>query len=191
MLVTITLSQPAEIGAFNSHGDYQNAISTYSLPQDDRISEGYVLAFINYTYTNKEGKEIFFSEEKAKYGEGRIKNVYGQVVHVTNPDNLNDHTACNNRLRGTNGDPLPHHTIPWIALIRRGFCNFEDKVKHAFEHKAAGVIVYNDREPATLDKMKILDKERKLHLINYFFFAVDCYPVLNLWLVENSIQNQN
>lgn len=159
-LVAISVSQPAEIGVFNSHGDYQHAISTYSLPPEDRITEGYVLAFINYTYTNSEGKVMVFSEEKAKYGEGRIKNVMGQVVHITDEDNINDHTACGDKLRGTNGHALPHpHGDSWIALIRRGNCNFEDKVKHAYEHRAAGVIVYNDRDQTNLDKMKIVEKD--------------------------------
>lgn len=157
MLVANSVTQPAELNVFNSHGDYQHAIATYSVPPEDRISEGYVLAFINYTYENSDGKEMFFSEEKAKYGEGRIKNVYGKVVHVTNEDNLSDHTACKPNLRGTNGHALP--ALPWIALIRRGDCNFEDKVQHAYKHHAVGVIVYNDRDQANLDKMKILDKE--------------------------------
>ena len=50
---------------------------------------------------------------------------------------------------------------PWIALIKRGSCKFEDKVKHAYTHRAVGVIIYNDRDSQHLDKMQIVDKERE------------------------------
>lgn len=48
---------------------------------------------------------------------------------------------------------------PWIALIKRGVCKFEDKVKHAYNYNAIGVIIYNDRDSQVLDKMQIVDKE--------------------------------
>lgn len=154
--------QPADLGTFGSHNDLQNGISAYSLPPEERMpSEIYVLAYINYTYVNKDGKEIHFAEEKAKYGEGRIRNVYGKVIHITSEYDLNDHTACTDRIRGTNGHQLPVSGTPWIALIRRGNCNFEEKVKHVYMYRAIGVIIYNDRDAQSLDKMKILDKDRK------------------------------
>lgn len=50
---------------------------------------------------------------------------------------------------------------PWIALIKRGTCKFEDKVKHVYNYNAIGVIVYNDRDSQNLDKMQIVDKDRE------------------------------
>lgn len=155
-------SQPADLGTFGSHNDLPNGISSFSLPAEERIiSEPFVLAFINYTYTSSEGIVVQTNaEERGKYGEGRIFNVRGLLVHITSKNDVNDHTACDSPLRGTNGQPLP--TVgSWVALIKRGGCNFEDKVRHAHDHKALGVIVYNDRESIGLDKMKIVDTDRK------------------------------
>lgn len=157
-----SIAQPADLGTFGSHNDLQNGIASYSLPPENRIpNDIFVLAFINYTYINADGQEVNFSEEKAKYGEGRIKNVIGKVVHITNYEDLNDHTACSDRIRGTNGHDLPPIGVPWIALIKRGNCPFDDKVKHVYEYRAAGVVVYNDRNETTLNKMKINDQTRK------------------------------
>ncbi|KAJ6645653.1 Protein goliath, partial [Pseudolycoriella hygida] len=99
------------------------------------------------------------NEERGKYGEGRIFSVHGFLVHVTSRDDQFDHTGCDMRMVCSTGQPLPTDR-PWIALIKRGGCNFEDKVKHAYEHKAIGVIVYNDRDNNALDKMKIVDTDR-------------------------------
>lgn len=155
----------ADLGTFGStHNDLQNGVASYSLPADSRIpNDIFVLAFINYTYVNSEGKEVHFSEEKAKYGEGRVKNVMGKVVHITNYEDHSDHTACSDRIRGTNGRDLPPLGTPWIALVRRGNCPFDDKVKNVYAYRAAGVIVYNDRNETVLNKMKIIDQTRKLN----------------------------
>lgn len=155
--------QPADLGTFGSHNDLPNGISSFSLPAEERIiSEPYVLAFINYNYTTAEGVLVQTNaEERGKYGEGRIFSIQGLLVHVTSRDDKYDHTACDMRLVSSTGQPLPSADKPWIALIKRGGCNFEDKVKHAYEHKAIGVIVYNDRDANTLEKMKIVETDRK------------------------------
>lgn len=159
------VAQPADFGTFGSHNDLQNGVASYAVPPDTRIpNDIFVLAFINYTYVNIDGKEVHFSDEKGKYGEGRIKNVIGKVVHITNSEDRSDHTACSDRIRGTNGHDLPSPGTPWIALIRRGNCPFDDKVKHVYEYRAAGVIVYNDRNETILNKMKIMDQTRKCEL---------------------------
>lgn len=158
------VAQAADLSSFGSQNDLQNGVASYSLPPDNHIpNDIFVLAFINYTYLNSDGVEVHFSEEKAKYGEGRIKNVIGKVVHITNYEDLTDHTACSDRIRGTNGEDLPPLGTSWIALIRRGNCPFDDKVKHVYEYRAAGVIVYNDRNETILNKMKIIDQTRKYY----------------------------
>lgn len=156
-LVAATLVEAGELGTFSSHNEYHSGVSTFSLPAEERLvsDEKYVFAFINYTY-KVNGEDKSFAAEKGKYGEGRILNVQGVLVHVTSDNNRLDHTACSPHLRGTNGAAFP--PTPWIALVRRGECNFEDKVKHVYAFRAAGIIIYNDRE-GNLDKMKLVDKE--------------------------------
>ncbi|XP_021928938.1 protein goliath isoform X2 [Zootermopsis nevadensis] len=44
---------------------------------------------------------------------------------------------------------------PWIALIKRGQCEFAVKVMNALRNNASAVLVYNDKETHVLDKMRI------------------------------------
>lgn len=151
---------PADLGNFGSHNDL-NGISAFALPAEERmIAEQFVTAYINYSYVATDGQEVHFAEEKGKYGEGRIFNVRGQLVHVTSRYDELDHTACSPLIKGTRGRELPAPGT-WVALIKRGNCNFEDKVKNAWLNKALGVIVYNDRDSNMLDKMKITERERE------------------------------
>lgn len=153
--------QPADLGTFGSQNDLQGG-PAYSLPANSRLpNEVHVLAYINYTYVNEEGKVIVSSRENARYGEGLVKTVEGKVVHVTSEKDGGDHTACHENIAGTNGGELPPSGEPWIALIRRGRCLFEDKVKNAYNKHAIGVIVYDEHESIKLDKIKIEDKGRK------------------------------
>uniref|UniRef100_A0AAG5D1E2 RING-type domain-containing protein n=1 Tax=Anopheles atroparvus TaxID=41427 RepID=A0AAG5D1E2_ANOAO len=150
-----TKSQPTE---------FSNGVSSFALPAEDRMPiESFTLAHLNYSYMDAEGHLVELGgNESAKYGEGRVLNRTGILVHVSNSANRSDHTGCSKHWTGTRGEPLPERHISWIALIRRGSCNFEDKVKHACEHGAAGVIIYNDKNDTKLDKMKINEKDRNI-----------------------------
>jgi hypothetical protein len=44
---------------------------------------------------------------------------------------------------------------PWIALIKRGDCEFGVKVKNAIDSNASAVLVYNNEEATALDRMSI------------------------------------
>ncbi|KAL1129594.1 hypothetical protein AAG570_012539 [Ranatra chinensis] len=56
---------------------------------------------------------------------------------------------------------LPRDTLPpppgthWIALVPRGGCDFQVKVNNAALSEAAGIIVFDDRDSSTLEKMKL------------------------------------
>ncbi|XP_055527408.1 E3 ubiquitin-protein ligase goliath isoform X1 [Wyeomyia smithii] len=152
-----------DLTSFSQPTEFSNGVSSFALPAEDRMAfDSYTLAYLNYSYVdsnkipNQEGDLI------GKYGEGRILNRTGLLVHVTKSDNEDDHTGCTKDWNGTKGRPLPPLGVQWIALIKRGSCNFEEKVKHAYTHGAAGVIIYNDKDDPRLDKMKINDKERNI-----------------------------
>lgn len=85
----------------------------------------------------------------------------GELVHVTAPVKPNDHTGCQMPFESSRS----HKQLPppgtWIALIKRGGCNFEIKVENAFRSNAAGVLVYNDRDSASLDKMKLSSEPKR------------------------------
>lgn len=156
-----TSSQPADLGAFGSQNDAQTGV-IYSFPSEvgrsHQSAEFYAMAYINYNYTKLDGRQVFYSQETAKYGEGMISSVFGQLVHVSNSINKSDHMACTKNIVGTNGQ-LPKKD--WIALIKRGDCKFDDKVANVHRKGAFGAIVYDSKDMLSLDKMKIDDKNRE------------------------------
>uniref|UniRef100_A0A182W877 RING-type domain-containing protein n=1 Tax=Anopheles minimus TaxID=112268 RepID=A0A182W877_9DIPT len=163
-LVAANSSPSHDIASLSQPTEFSNGVSSFALPAEERMAiESFTLAYLNYSYTGSDGRLVEIGgNESAKYGEGRVLNRSGILVHICNSANRSDHTGCYKHWGGTLGDPIPVHGVPWIALLRRGGCNFEDKVKHAFEHSAAGVIIYNDRDDSKLEKMKINDKERNI-----------------------------
>lgn len=50
--------------------------------------------------------------------------------------------------------------VPWIALVRRGRCNFDDKLEAAVLNNASGLVVYNNKEDG-LQRMTLRNKYRK------------------------------
>lgn len=152
-------ASPSDIGPFTNQNDLRNAVSSFAIPTETQYVplDVWVFATINISYVSD---EPINRSEKAKYGEGKILNVEGKLVHITAIGDTTDHTACSKELLGTNGKDIPTGE-PWVALVKRGNCNFEDKVAHVYSYNASGVIVYNDRDSINLDKMKIIDKDRK------------------------------
>jgi PA domain len=96
------------------------------------------------------------SSEKAaelgKFSEGHIASSSGLLVHVQSVNSTSDH-ACTMPLKPIGGDALPSE--PWIALIRRGHCSYEQKVDNAFKSNASAVLIFNDRESPVLQKMRV------------------------------------
>ncbi|KAJ8728672.1 hypothetical protein PYW07_006368 [Mythimna separata] len=127
-------------------------------PTDDRfISDTYTVANINITYKEEHGEEYTETSESGKYGEGYIGSSRGLAVHIRakGAAGEKDHTGCTWPLLSTAApnDPLPSE--PWVAVIRRGSCNFEIKVQNAWRANATAVLIYNDRDTTLLEKMKL------------------------------------
>lgn len=196
-----TLAQPADLSGMGPPNDVQVG-AVYSFPSEAGRTpqpNDLLFAFINYTYTQKSGTVVSFAEEKAKFGEGNDNPVNGTLVHVTNIENLSDHTACSHNIRGTLGEALPKRD--WIALIQRGDCKFDEKVGNVYRHGAIGAIIYDSRDTASLDKMKIDDKSRKCHDSNLFAFKTcktwrqgcrfECVPAKNIVMSGKCIDGLN
>ncbi|XP_058975300.1 E3 ubiquitin-protein ligase goliath isoform X2 [Musca domestica] len=139
---------------------FRSVNTTQTMAAEERIAvDIYTYAFLNYSYVDSHVK---FSEEKARYGEGRILNVHGKLVHISDAEDIKDDTACSSNILGTNGQPTPAEGISWIALVRRGRCTFEEKVKNVYSKRASGIIIYNDKPVMNLEKMQIKDKSRNI-----------------------------
>ncbi|KAH8401052.1 hypothetical protein KR009_002699 [Drosophila setifemur] len=132
---------------------------------EDRIAvDVYNYAFLNWSYVDHGNTlcETDFAQEQARYGEGKVLNITGRLVHISATENVSDDYACTPYIRGTLGAPTPEKGVTWIALVRRGRCTFEEKVKHVYQQNAAGVIIYNDKQVMQLEKMQIKGKTRNI-----------------------------
>lgn len=126
----------------------------YQLSDDNR-ADTFTSAYINVSREDEHGWR-WDKTEVGRYGGGHVGAAFGTIVHVTSDIDSNDHTGCHLPFRSTRTDKLlPQSGEPWIALIVRGRCNFEAKVENAYKSNASGVIVYNDRDSVSLDKMKL------------------------------------
>ena len=79
--------------------------------------------------------------ENGKYGDSSpIESVRGIVVHVKDDKGKND--GCSK--------PVNVPSEHWIALIKRGMCKFEEKIKNAAVYSnASAVVIYNTSQKHT------------------------------------------
>ncbi|KAL0829899.1 hypothetical protein ABMA28_003377 [Loxostege sticticalis] len=127
-------------------------------PAEERATfDTFTVANINITYEDEHGVMYTEISESGKYGEGYIGSSRGVAVHVRakGPDGDRDHTGCTWPLLSAAAPNEPLPTEPWIAVIKRGSCNFEIKVQNAWKANATAVLVYNDRDTTLLEKMKL------------------------------------
>ena len=118
------------------------------------------LAFINLSWlVEKEMERMEDLQEQSKYGMGRVTDADGRLVHVTDSYDKHDHSGCNMSLSDSFGNPLEDIVTPWIALIKRGGCDFEKKIMNVYKRKASGVIIYNNISGLELNYMKLTKKE--------------------------------
>ncbi|KAF4523085.1 hypothetical protein B566_EDAN003097 [Ephemera danica] len=110
----------------------------------------YTMAILNTSYPGS----VERPDELGKFSEGHVGAASGLLVHVQSVNSTTDH-ACTLPLRAVGGQALPHNGEPWIALIRRGQCSYEQKVDNAYKSNASAVLIFNDRESTVLQKMKV------------------------------------
>ncbi|XP_049878425.1 protein goliath [Pectinophora gossypiella] len=129
----------------------------YSAGDERFVSDTYTVANINITYEDEHGEIYTETSESGKYGEGIISSARGVAVHVRakGASGARDHSGCTWPLLSTAAPDEPLPTEPWVAVIRRGSCNFEIKVQNAWKANASAVLIYNDRDTTVLEKMKL------------------------------------
>ncbi|XP_046438523.1 protein goliath-like isoform X2 [Daphnia pulex] len=113
--------------------------------------EEYTLAHINVSYIDSASVHND-AAEMGKFGNGRVGQTAGILVHVRSA-NSSSHYGCD--IVYENEIPV----VPWIALVRRGRCNFDDKLEAAVLNNASGLVVYNNKEDG-LQRMTLRNKYR-------------------------------
>ncbi|NP_001139044.1 RING finger protein 150a precursor [Danio rerio] len=97
--------------------------------------EEWYTAFVNITYLDPVTSEIKTDRsECGRYGEHSPKRDARGFVFMPQ-----DRQACDGNTRF----PLPHPSIPWIALIAKGNCTFREKIRHAAALNASAVVIFN------------------------------------------------
>lgn len=120
----------------------------------DEKMESYTVAYMNVTYVDRlTGEFRADKRDIARFGEYHVAPVAGLLIHVRSETGDEPFTACSLPLRPSYGE-FPVHER-WIALVKRGKCNFQQKVENAFHSNASGIIVYNDKEMQNMEKMKL------------------------------------
>ena len=111
----------------------------------------YVLAYINVTYGDPTtGGLLHQGGEIGKYSTGLVASARGTLVHVRSR-NGTAHHGCDEEWENM----LPPTPQPWVALIRRGFCNFDVKVENAYRNNASAVIIYNYNDESELHRIHL------------------------------------
>lgn len=118
----------------------------------------YTMAILNSSYPGSLDRPA----ELGKFSEGHVGPASGLLVHVQSVNTTTDH-ACSLPLRTMNGEALPAPGEPWIALIRRGHCSYEQKVENAYRSNASAVLIFNDRESPVLQKMRVSTHSKFLY----------------------------
>ncbi|XP_050303149.1 E3 ubiquitin-protein ligase goliath [Anthonomus grandis grandis] len=131
---------------------------SYNINREDTT---FVSAFLNVTFKTDHGWK-WDQTEVGRYGGTFIGEPFGLLIHVTSKHRPDDHSGCIYPFNSSRSDgKLPPPGTPWIALVKRGHCNFDVKVDNAFRSKASGVLVYNDRDSSALDKMRLFDDNKR------------------------------
>lgn len=158
LFVSVLFISTASTAAVNSDNWSNVQISSYQNVHDDDSNRFYYTAFINVTFVDPmTGRFHTERSEIAKFGEDYVGFASGVLVHIKSGD---DNTGCTMPFKSTRypGD-LPKE--PWIALIKRGDCNFQVKVDNAYRSNASGVIVYNNEDTDSLEKMMLKAPDRR------------------------------
>jgi hypothetical protein len=161
------------------------------------FSSQYWTAFLNVSYADP-GRKVWHTErtETGRFSSSGVKEAYGLAVEIVS--SLSDsgggaqlanrfglHTAeksgdgydrsgCSPPFRKN----YPTKGEPWIAVIRRGRCTFNEKIANALLLNASGVLIYDDEDGGgNLQTMKV---ERRFPIPSVFTYHWKGNEILNL-----------
>ncbi|XP_002127970.2 uncharacterized protein LOC100175825 [Ciona intestinalis] len=88
-----------------------------------------------------------------KFGHhSRRENIVGRVIHITDPGLENSHHGCGHTM--SNRYMIPNNET-WVALIKRGYCYFFNKIKLGERYNASAVVIYDDK-PGKIEIMNTI-----------------------------------
>jgi len=102
-------------------------------------------ALVNITYKDHENNWFTHTEELGVFGTTtKLGSESGQVIHVMTRENKTD--GCTDIVNAP-------QSKKWIALIKRGNCEFKDKISMAAKgHNASAVVIYDSKTEENSNK---------------------------------------
>ena len=138
-----------------SHAASSNSrLSRPASSNRSRSGTPYWTAFLNISYVDTVRK-VWHTErtETGRFsGGGAVREATGVAAEIVSSADGDDKTACDppfDRAR------LPAAGRPWIAIVRRGGCTFNEKISNALALNASGVLVYDNEDGGALESMKV------------------------------------
>nr|XP_058952272.1 RING finger protein 150-like [Pocillopora verrucosa] len=109
-----------------------------SFYDDEQQTEKYTEAVLNITFCGRLGEKCKIKpfDGKGKFGSNSPKrNEKGWL-----------YSLMGNNVNGCNVFNVAVDRKPWIALIKRGVCNFKNKIINARNHNATAVVIYDNKD---------------------------------------------
>eukprot|EP00093_Oithona_nana_P001479 01479.XXX_2201_3897_1 [CDS] Oithona nana genome sequencing. len=112
-------------------------------PLQNKVITDYYTAFLNITYFDGD-RGVFHTErtETGRFSTNIPKDFSGQVVIMANKRDTNESEAIYTGCQGP-FEPNWPSSQPWIALVQRGDCTFNQKIQNALDLKASGILIYD------------------------------------------------
>ena len=131
------------------------------------INQKYWTAFINISYVHITGngsKRMYHTDhsETGRFSTSHPIDVRGMAIKLVSEksDQSNDTDSLYPEEDGdvTGCFPPFVENFPrnesWIAVVKRGHCTFNEKIKNALDLNASGILVYDNEEGKPLQSMK-------------------------------------
>ncbi|XP_040572053.1 E3 ubiquitin-protein ligase goliath [Lepeophtheirus salmonis] len=118
---------------------------------EEEEEEAYWTAFIDISYQvgGDLHKDISETGQYSPWNSQSVEGLPGELVNMNG-----SRKGCFPPFNTTYFPSGSQHQ-PWIALLERGECLFNQKIENAIAHGASGVLMYDDREQLRLESMKI------------------------------------
>ena len=148
----------------NSNSSSEAVSTSFQKPL---INQKYWTAFINISYIHIKSngsKHMYHTDhsETGRYSTSHPIDVRGVAIVMisenSDQSNNSDPTHAEEEGDVTGCTPpfvenFPHNES-WIAVVKRGGCTFNEKIKNALDLNASGILVYDNEERKPLQSMK-------------------------------------
>ena len=131
-----------------------------------RAQQKYFTAFVNLSYVHYDknnSRPNYHTDhsETGRYSTADHSDVHGVAIQMISKrseltSSSNDSEPSDSDITGCYPPFLDNYprNESWIAIVKRGHCTFNEKIKNALDLNASGVLVYDNEDGKPLQSMK-------------------------------------